>query len=241
MKGILISIPAHFNARHPIARIAICFFLLMVTGQWLYAQKTVTITGMVVDSTSLVAIPSVHISSTRTNKGTVVDAKGNFRITTVVFDTLVFTSIGYKTLQYLLLVDEEDILIRLTENVIILPELTTQSTRLQEKVYAERAKVVTPSLAEGIGSPFTYFSKKEKEKRTLIKVREENVRIRTYVEVVNDPEFKQGILADFSISEEEYHKILVKFNTVNRQAQYLSSESEIIEQLTAFFRIESRR
>jgi hypothetical protein len=171
----------------------------------------------------------------------VANSQGAFRITTSAFDTLVFTSIGYKFFEYLLLVDEEDILIRMTENVIILPEFTTESTRLQENVYAERSKVVTPSLAEGIGSPFTYFSKKEKEKRTLLKVREENVRIRTYVEVVNDPEFKKSIIADFSLSEEDYHKILVKFNTLNRQAQYLSSESEIIEQLTAFFRIESRQ
>ena len=232
---------------HPIKRprfhahlVRCVWILLVLAGHHLHAQKTVTITGMVVDSTSLMAIPNVHITSKRTNTGTVANSQGAFRITTSSFDTLLFTSIGYKPFEYLLLVDEDDILIRLTENVIILPELTTESTRLQEKVYAERAKVVTPSLAEGIGSPFTYFSKKEKEKRTLLKVREENVKIRTYVEVVNDPEFKKSIMADFSLAEEDYHKILVKFNTLNREAQYLSSESEIIEQLTAFFRIESR-
>jgi len=169
--------------------------------------------------------------------GTVAGPGGVFKISAPVFDTLVFSCIGYGTFSYPVLLSEEDILIRLQESVIILPEVTTVGTRLQETKYEERRAIKTPNstLFEGLGSPFTYFSKTEKEKRKVIKVRRENTKIRTYVEVVNDPDLKKDLMNEFAIDEATYYKLLSRFNQENRIAQYLEDEEQIRETLSTYF------
>src|SRR5688572_1003067 len=154
------------------------------------AQKNVKISGIIVDSVSLVALPNAHIKVKSSGKGLMGGSTGSFAIIATVFDTLVFSCVGYRSLEYPVLLSDEDVLIRLAESFVMLPEVTTVGARLSQPKYGERRSVVspTPTLAEGIMSPFTYFSKTEREKRRLIKVREENVKIRTFVEVVNDPD-----------------------------------------------------
>jgi hypothetical protein len=214
--------------------LGIFFLLLAWTAQ---AQRTVTISGMVVDSARLVALPNAFIKVKSTGAGTMAGAGGSFKINAPVFDTLIFSCIGYQTVAYPVLLSEEDVLIRLQESVIILPEVTTIGTRLQETKYEERRAIKTPNenLFEGLGSPFTYFSKTEKEKRKVIKIRQENSRARTYVEVVNDPDLKKELMNEFSIDEPTYYKLLSKFNQENRSVQYLVDETQIREKLTLYF------
>jgi len=213
------------------------FCILFLTLAWsTQAQKRVTISGIIVDSASLVALPNAYVKLS-SGGGTVAGPGGVFRINAPVFDTLVFSCIGYGTFSYPVLLSEEDILIRLQESVIILPEVTTVGTRLQETKYEERRAIKTPNstLFEGLGSPFTYFSKTEKEKRKVIKVRRENTKIRTYVEVVNDPDLKKDLMNEFSIDEATYYKLLSKFNQEHRIAQYLEDEEQIRETLSTYF------
>jgi hypothetical protein len=214
----------------------LCIFFLLLAWAT-QAQKTIIISGMIVDSASLVALPNAYIKVKSTGAGTIAGPGGAFKINAPVFDTLVFSCIGYETFSYPVLLSEEDVLIRLEESVIMLPEVTTVGTRLKETKYEERRAIKTPNdnLFEGLGSPFTYFSKTEKEKRKVIKVRQENTSIRTYVEVVNDPDLKKDIMNEFSIDETTYYKLLGKFNQENRFVQYLGDESQIRDRISSYF------
>jgi hypothetical protein len=211
--------------------ITIISLLLMFLSLGLQGQSKVrvSVSGIVVDSVSLIALPNVHIKAKRSGVGVTASPSGQFTIAAPLYDTLVFTSIGYKLLEYPVLMNEEDILIRLQEFIVMLPEVTTIGTRLSEKKYGERRPVImpAPTIAEGIFSPFTFFSKTEKEKRKLVKVQEENAKIRTYVEVVNDPDLKKDIMNEFSITEAEFYELLVKFNVEKRYVHYLVSEEQI--------------
>jgi hypothetical protein len=210
-------------------RTAIISFLLIFLSFGLQGQRKLHVSGIVVDSVSLIALPYVHIKAKRSGVGATANSSGQFTIAVPLYDTLVFTSVGYELFEYPVLMNEEDILIRLHEFAVMLPEVTTLGTRLTEKKYAERRPVVmpAPTLAEGIFSPFTYFSKTEKEKRKLVNVQQENAKIRTYVEVVNDPDLKKDMMNEFSITEAEFYELLAKFNVENRYVHYLVSEEQI--------------
>lgn len=194
-----------------------------------HGQNRIRISGIVVDSVSLIALPNVHVKAKRSGIGATASASGQFTIVAPLYDTLVFTCIGYRSFEYPVLMDEEDILIRMREFVVMLPEVTTIGSRLSEKKYAERRPVVMPAatLAEGIFSPFTYFSKTEREKRKLVAAQTENAKIRTYVEVVNDPDFKKDMMNEFSITETEFFTLLAQFNAENRYVHYLVSDEQI--------------
>lgn len=207
---------------------------IKITG---YAEK-VSIRGIVVDSLSLTSLPGVTIRIKRTGQGVLSDTKGAFTIQATSADTLVFTSVGYKKMEYPLFEDEDEVLIRLKENYILLKEVTTASTA--EKTAVEEHEIVTPSLAEGIFSPFTYFSKTEHEKRKLIKLREENRKIKTYVELINDPYLKDDIMEKFSLQDKEYYEILARFNQQNGQAVYMNNREDIKKLLYSFFLTNSR-
>jgi hypothetical protein len=208
---------------------------LSLTSQ---GQGKVRVSGIVVDSVSLIALPHAQVKAKRSGVGATANSSGQFTIAAPLYDTLVFTCIGYKSFEYPVLMGEEDILIRLHDFVVILPEVTTIGTRLSEKKYAERRPVVmpAPTLAEGIFSPFTYFSKTEREKRKLVAAQTENAKIRTYVEVVNDPDLKKDMMNEFSITEVEYFALLEKFNVENRYVHYLVSEEQIRGILSLYFK-----
>lgn len=203
-------------------------------------QTKVRISGIVVDSASLIALPNAHVKAKRSGIGTTANGSGEFTIIAPLFDTLVFTSIGYQSLEYAVLMNEEDILIRLRDFVVILPEVTTIGTRLTEKKYGERRPVImpAPTLAEGIFSPFTYFSKTEREKRKLANAQTENKKIRTYVDFVNDPDLKKDMMNEFSITETEFYRLLAKFNVENRYVHYLVSEEQIRGIFSAYIKKE---
>ena len=202
---------------------------IKITG---YAEK-VSIRGIVVDSLTLASLPGVTIRIKRTGQGVLSDPRGAFSIQATVIDTLVFTSVGYKKIEYPLFDDEDEVLIRMKENYILLKEVTTASTA--EKTAVPEHEIITPSLGEGIFSPFTYFSKTEHEKRKLIKLREENRRIKTYVELINDPYLKDDIMEKFSLREKEYYELLAKFNQQNGQAVYMNNRDDIKKLLYSFF------
>lgn len=216
------------------------FLCLAIASTTVYSQKTVRISGIIVDSATLVALPHAHVRMKSSGQGLLGTASGSFKLDAPVFDTLVFSCVGYKTFEYPVLLSDEDVLIRLAESYVLLPEVTTIGSRLGPTKYAERRPVVspTPTLVEGIFSPFTYFSKTEKEKRKLVRVREENSKIRTYVEVVNDPDLKKDMMNLFDITESDYYRLIAKFNKENRYAQYLVDEEKIRDVIESFIRKE---
>jgi hypothetical protein len=223
-----------------VIRFTITALSIMLLSLNLQGQGKMRVSGIVVDSVSLIALPNAHIKAKRSGVGATANSAGQFNIAVPLYDTLVFTSIGYQSFEFPVLMTEEDVLIRLHEFVVMLPEVTTLGTRLSEQKYAERRPVVmpAPTLAHGIFSPFTYFSKTEKEKRKLVAVQEENAKIRTYVEVVNDPDLKKDMMNEFSLTEIEFYQLLAKFNVESRYVHYLVSEEQIRGILAAYIKKE---
>jgi hypothetical protein len=225
-------------------KLKVLFLSALFLSMTIIGSAQNAISGIVVDSLTLTTLPGVHIKVKNSVRGTVSNDNGSFLIMAADFDTLVFTLIGYYSFEYPLLGPEEDILIRMNEKIRMLKEVTTTAAPIKETMEkkAPRYKqsdgnyIKTPSLAEGISSPFTYFSKTEHEKRKLLKLRAENRKIKTFVDVVNDPELKKDLMKTFSLKEKEYYDLIAKFNQLNRSAAYVNNPEEIKLRLFTFIK-----
>ena len=219
----------------------ICFVLLLVafavSG---HAQKITH--GIVVDSVTLSALQGVHVKIKNSDKGTTTNAKGEFYLTTRPADTLILSRIGYVDLSLPLLFEEEDILIRMKERVRLLQEITISSTRLNpsEIIRAERTMPRKMSTADAFSSPWEYFTRGQRDKRKTIKLINENNRIRTYVEVINDQLLREEIMEELGLSETEYYNTLAEFNKQSQDVLYVTDRYEIINSLKAFFQARNR-
>ena len=200
-----------------------------------FAQKTTR--GIVMDSSSMKTLSGVHVVVKHTNRVAVTNSSGVFLLTTLPTDTLVLSYMGYNTLELPLLFEEEDILIRLSERIQILKEVTITGNRLYESpiVRAPRNVPHKMSAADGFSSPWTYFSKGEKEKRKVVKLINENDRINTYIQVINDQELREEIIDAHNISETDYYNTLAKFNQQSRDVLYSTDPSEIVASLKSYF------
>jgi hypothetical protein len=202
------------------------------------------ISGIVVDSVSLTGIPNVSIKIKNSPRGTTSTTTGSFIIMAADFDTLIFTSIGFDRLYYPLFGPETDILIRIKGNVTMLKEVSVTATAIKEVMVkspprytkSDGSYIKALSLADGISSPFTYFSGWEREKRKLLRMREENKKIRTYIDVVNDPALRNEIMKKYSLTEKNYYEILANFNQDNRDAAYLDNAEYIKKLLLAYYK-----
>jgi CarboxypepD_reg-like domain len=218
---------------------AVLILLLTVTET--FSQNVIS--GIVVDSISLTSLPKVTIKIKNSPRETATTSTGSFIIMAADFDTLLFSRVGFETLSYPLLGPEEDILIRLKSKIVLLKEVSVTAKQLDEIMEkkpprytkSDGSYIKTMSVADGIGSPFTYFSSWEREKRKLLKMREQNRKVKTYVDVVNDPLIKADLMKKFSLTESDYYEILATFNQQNRQAAYMNDVEEIKKLLFAYY------
>ncbi len=203
-----------------------------------YAQKKIV--GNVVDSASLAPIPAVNVRIKNTYQGTSTDGKGFFRITIAPTDTLIFSFIGYKTEEFAPAdLREETIIIRLTQQPKILDAVTVIAKSLQgtnsTPVHLRSNAKLMNYGPYGAGLSLSYFSKEEKEKRKLAKIIAEQDRIRNYLLVVCSPDVRQRLMEEFAITEEDYYKILVKFNEQSTSDLYDLTPEELIVVLSKFY------
>ncbi len=207
-------------------------FVAVVSG---FAQKTTR--GIVVDSLTLKALPGVHVRVKNSERGAVTNSAGVFTLSTLPADTLVLSSVGYNTLELPLLFEEEDILIRLSERIRMLKEITITGTRLYESeiVRTPRTQPRKMSVADGFSSPWEYFSRGQKEKRKVTQLINENDRIRTYVEVIHDQELREDIMGEHGLTEVEFYNSLAKFNQQSRDVLYSTDRYTIMNSLKSFF------
>lgn len=77
---------------------ALVIFLFLVLGSMLYAQGMKTVTGVVVDEYGE-PMPSVSVVVKGTTNGTVTDLDGKFTITVPIGSILVFSFVGYPTME----------------------------------------------------------------------------------------------------------------------------------------------
>lgn len=195
------------------------------------AQGQELITGIVVDSASLSAIPSVSIQIKNGSRGTQTDHKGYFSIGATRQDTLIFTRVGYQRLE-LPLEGYEAAMIRLSEKYTMLEAITIDEYR-QRDIYEGMFDDQNAQLKRRI--PF-YFSKAKKEKIKVEVLKNENMRVQTYVDVViNNPELKLGLMTKHSLNEREYYDLLTAFNERHYEVMYYLTRAELISLLNTFF------
>jgi CarboxypepD_reg-like domain len=216
-------------------RLFFLFILLSVSAITVYAQKTYR--GIVVDSATLIGVPNVLVTFTKTQKGVYTSANGSFAIQATSFDTLVFSMLGYKTIELPLFMEEDALLIRVSENVRMLSEITVKATRLYPNEIANRTRQAPRKMAayQALQSPFTYFSKTEKEKRKIYRYVEETNKTQTYVQVITDPIVREIFMKDYSLTDEEYYELLARFNQIYKSIQYATNPEDIMEALHSYF------
>ena len=211
------------------------FCLFLFVSLPLCAQKLTH--GIVVDSATLKALPGVHVRVKGKDIFAVTGSLGAFQIRAVNTDTLVLTMVGYTTTVVPLLLEEEDLMIRMGERYQLLQEVTISGNRLFESeiVRAQRTVPRKMTTAEAFSSPWTYFSRDQKERLKVVKLINENDRIKNYIQVINDQETREDIMFDYDISETEYYSTLALFNQQSSDVLYSTDPNEIIDSLRDFF------
>lgn len=195
-----------------------------------HAQKQQVYTGIIVDSATFSPLPFVTVRIKNSMRGTSTDVQGNFNISATERDTLVFTLVGYQPVEQPLWSYESSV-IRMTEKGIMLQEVTIESSGISyEGMFDdENAKLAQRKL------PF-YLSRSKKQKRKLTWLREDNIRAKTYVDVViNNPETKLGLMKKYSLTEDQYYKLLGDFNGQNYTIMYYLTAGELVTLLNNFY------
>lgn len=193
--------------------------------------------GIVIDSASFEELPGVVIQVKGTERRAITFTTGNFTIAASPHETLIFTMLGYHPVELPLLFEEDVMLIRLSEQILLLDEVTIKATRLYPNEIINRTKVAPKRMTalQGITSPFDYFWKLEREKRKLARIVEENNKAQTYVQVITDPIVKEIMMKTYGITELVYYERLAVFNQQHATISYSTDPEEIMESLHAFF------
>jgi hypothetical protein len=209
--------------------------LLMACFSVVFAQQPYR--GIVVDSTSMLNISDAHITVKNTTRGVISNNVGSFLIYALPSDTLVITALGYKTIELPLLFEEDALMIMMSENIQMLSDITVRSTRLYPNTIANRTHTAPRTLDSfsAVTSPFTYFWRKEREKRRLARLVEEHNRTQVYTQVISDPDVKQIIIDAYDLTEARYYDLVVEFNQNHSSVQYFTDPDKIMEALHEFF------
>ena len=81
-----------------------------------------------------------------------------------------------------------------------------------------------------------YQSKQKKQKIKLNNLGAENLRVKTYVEVViQNEETKKGLMAKYGLTETQYYDLLSRFNAQHYTIMYYLTAGELLTLLNNFF------
>lgn len=199
-----------------------------------FAQEAVIVKGLVADSATLKPLPFVNIVIKHSARGTTTDKGGAFALSAHPKDTLQFSFIGYRTLEFPV-ADWEPSLVLMPEVVTILKAITVEATPLgnpYDHLFDEE-NMKLKSLHEGI--PF-YYSKDKKEKIMLARAKKESIRVKNYVNLlVNNDKIKNELIKKYRLTENEYYDLLARFNQRNYTVMYYLSDSELLSLIYRFF------
>jgi hypothetical protein len=214
-------------------RLIILLFFFVLLRLDCFGQDQMLIKGIVADSATFNPLPYVSIQIRNSTGGTRSDMQGNFAIQAAPEDTLLFSSVGYKTLE-LPLWNWEPGIIRMTQITFELKSITIQDTRLNdpyENLFDEQNAILKKDNRK---LPF-YYSKLKKEKIKVHRLRKENIRVATYVNMINDPEVKGALMKKHALTEDRYYSMLREFNERNHQSMYYLTPAELLSLLYRFF------
>lgn len=231
---------------HPMKMCSRFFVIGIFVSLSFSAFAQVKINGIIVDSLSFKPLTGVHIKVKNKTGGTTSDANGSFAIQSIPFDTLLFTAIGYKTLEFPVILDEEDVIILLSEDVTYLrPVIVTGAPILsplvkEKKEYVYR-RPAPAKLATGSGIAFDYFSKAQKERRKLQKLVAANEKVSAYNLVITDPNFKDDIISRYGFTDDEYYDAVLNFNLTHIASIENKEHTEVLAILDKYFCRQSNR
>ncbi len=212
--------------------------LCMLTTE-VFCQKTTRI--VVVDSLSFEALPAVFVRIKNSGYSFMAEPSGIFTIKTKPTDTLILSHIGYHEVTLPLFFEEDAVLVRMRSKAILLDEVVITSRKLYPNEINPRMSTPpkTRTVGESLSQPWEYFNKREKEKRRLVKLMQENDNIKTFMEVITDPSVKEEFMAAYDLEEEKYYDILVKFNRQKFPVIYTNDSQQILDALHVFFEQET--
>jgi len=198
------------------------------------ATGQILIRGILADSSTFNPLEGVTVRVKHQRTGTVSDQQGNFNLTATQQDTLIFSRVGYKTLEFPLF-QYEPSLILMTEDVTYLEAVTVVDSAEYNPyagMFDEQNSKLT-SLRKSI--PF-YYVKARKDKIMRQRLKNENLRVKTYVDVViNSSATKADLMKRHELTEDEYYDLLAKFNEQNYAVMYYLTGVELISLLNNFY------
>ncbi len=221
--------------------------ILLTTSLLLGQQTRLSISGTVLDSATLTALPYVAIQLKGKGIGLSSSENGSFSINCEKTDTLVFTRLGYKPLLLLAKNIRPPVSVIMAEDANMLKGITVYdkldvqgaeewrkdlpvNTRIrlkEQSLEPEAGSIAT--FGPGLQIPLGGGKDKTKNKRDEIS------RTAVYRSTVYAPETKERIIKLYTISEETFYRKLEKFNRESPEAAYLTDSEEIITMLIQFF------
>jgi len=197
---------------------------------------------IVVDSVTFEPLPAVFVLAKNSKKSFLAEPTGIFTIQTKPTDTLIISHVGYYPTVIPLFFEEDAIMVRMRPKVTLLDEAVISARKLYPNELNPRTSKVpeTKTVWGTLNKPWEYFNKREKEKRKLVKLMQENDRIKTFMEVITDPSIKEELMEDYAIEETEYYNILVRFNRQKFPVIYSNDSEKIIDALHDFFEKETQ-
>ena len=179
--------------RHPL--LYIVALLLLCGSLPAHAQKSIRLSGTVLQPDKSTPVPGATVIKVSTGLGVISDEQGQFKIDVAQDDTLLLRAVGYKPLLYLpnkLPVSELRVNIVMQEDSVLLGEVEVTSRPSQEMIdralrnmkrekssQAKRPGYIpgleppppppapAPTIASPIGLMYDMFSKEGKERRKV--------------------------------------------------------------------------
>lgn len=213
------------------------------------------LTGMVADSASMQPLPDVNVLNQQTGNHAVTDIRGSFAITAGKGDTILFSRVGYhsKALPFqfvsevvIIFLKEEHRMLKPVEignqnGPSWLPQLPPESAWKNSTYDSRDADVPGAQRIQTFGPGYVFkmpgsgFRKEAQAKKRLAEVKEENDKARDYIHLVNGPDIKGRIMREYSLSEEEFYRLLAIFNEQHKDFLYKLENHEVVPLLLQFF------
>lgn len=160
-------------------------------------------------------------------------------------DTLYFTRLGYKTSTRIVIKEELNLTILLSDitfhlnSVTIFGKYKPQGynkwfdNNTMPKPYQNPS--VNESFGFGLNGAISYFTKYERERRKLKKLKAEHLATAVFRSLIASDEVKGHFMNLLQLTEEQYYLKIEAFNEEFPESQYLKDKDDIMDLLTYFF------
>lgn len=229
----------------------VCLLLLLPVFTW----GQIAINALVADSATLKPISSVTVRLNHSFRGTITNEQGYFLMDVSERDTLTFSIVGYYSKKIAAKEIRQTSVVYLTQAVQMLKTIefsgTINISSMLPKLDAPSAyqnPAYQPQNDRPVVTGFQGFQtfgpgyvarggdlQPSKEERKLEQVKKENAAAKGYVQLVNDPEVKDKIMADYKLTETQYYDHLASFNQKNKDFIYNLDDSDVVQLIFAYF------